>query len=73
MKPKRHGLSYEQTPYEAKQWEAADAAAQGYLTLAVMKFREAAAIAPTPELRDDCLKNATMFEKRAAQPRGGHP
>lgn len=65
MKPKRPGLRYEQTPYEAKQWEAADAAAQGYLTLAVMKFREAADLAPTPELRTECLKNADMFERRA--------
>lgn len=72
MKTKREPPRYEQAPYEAKRWAAADAAAEGYVTMAARLFREAAAMAPSDEWKADCLEKATMMERRVTARGGKH-
>jgi hypothetical protein len=64
MKPARNPLRYEQTPYEAKRWDAAESAVAGFNLAAARQFREAAEIAPDEEWKADCLRLAAVFEKR---------
>ena len=59
-------MKYEQTPYEQRRWDAAEAALGGDNVTASRLFTEAAGLAD-PEWKQDCLDMALMFERRAAR------